>query len=854
MFSIPDFMKASEHKTLGGNITPLNYNLEFDTDLKSFLYFGTVKIKVRVKNSSRVIKLNASKLKVKSVRVISKNGVQIARHILNQREETLWLMLDKPVVGQTLIEIDFIGTNTEGMYGFYRSSYKHGSKTEYMLTTQFEAADARAAFPCFDEPEFKATFDVTLVVDRDLTAISNMPVKSMGENSGRKSVTFCTTPRMSTYLLYLGVGRYEELHSHLGRTKISVLTTPGKKELAKLSMAYAKKFISFYQKYFGIGYPLPKIDLIAVPDFAANAMENWGAITFRETALLGTEKSPILIKQRIAEVVAHELAHQWFGDLVTMEWWDDLWLNESFATFMSYKAMDAVFPMWDIRAKYLEDVIGTAFEADEVKSTHPISVHVNTPEQISAIFDRISYEKGGTVLHMLENYAGAEAFRQGLHDYLEAHKYGNATKYDLLNSIDKEVRKKSRLFQFTKVASYWIEDADYPIINVIKKAYRFELTQGRFVISNAKGSDQIWPIPLRYISEKDAKEKFLLMDKKSLSIRTNGSKWIKLNHGQHDLYRVRYQKGVLARLGEIIKSKRLSSIDAWGVENDLFVLARTGGVPVEDYFDFVKKYCLESDYPLNINIATHLAWLYTMLFETKKLRELKDTATDYLAGMMKGIGWCTLRNEPSKTTIFRGAVIRSLGMLDRTEVLDRANLLFKNFVLKGKNIDMNIRSAVYFLVAWSGDEGAFDKLASLYKKEMVPDEKIRFLQALAMFKKEKLAKRALDFSISENVKLQDSFIIPQFMALNPISKRYLWPWTKANWKRLMKKYAVGTNLLPRYVSNLSEESNIETKRDIESFFSSKQNMREDIRRALKQTLERIDANIGFMQKNNLIEE
>jgi len=843
-------MKEKRHRTLGNNVVPSNYHLIFDTNLKSFVYSGRARIEVGIKEPTKIIKLNASNLKIKNARIISGSSMQIARHILNQKEETLWLLIDNSIVGRAIIEINFTGTNNDKMYGFYRSSYKHGGKENYILTTQFEAADARAAFPCFDEPEFKAIFNVELIVDNNLRAVSNMPVKSIRKGQDRKTVKFYTTPKMSTYLLYLGVGRYEELSSRLGKIRVNVLTTPGKKKLSRLSLGYAKKFILFYEKYFGVNYPLPKIDLLAIPDFAAGAMENWGAITFRETALLGSEKSPIAIKQRIAEVVAHELAHQWFGDLVTMRWWDDLWLNESFATFMSYKAMEAIFPEWSVRAQYLEDVIGTAFVADEVKSTHPVSVHVSTPEQISAIFDRISYEKGGTVLHMLEDYVGAEMFRQGLHNYLKSYKYGNATKYDLFNSIDGEVRKSNKTSQFAKIANYWVEGADYPVIDVVKRGNIFELKQNCFIISNAKGSKQIWPIPLRYISENDQRERFLLMDKRGALIRARHSNWIKLNYGQDYLYRVRYSSEMLARLGELIKEGKLSSIDAWGVENDLFVFIRTGSKAVEDYLDFVNNYCLEADYPLNFGIASHLAWLYGMLFGTQKFSALEEVATKYFRGVMKRVGWRTLPNERSTTTLFRDVAIRNLGMLNDKETIDRAATLFNCFIAGGKGIDLDIRSAVYFLAAWTGGKSTFNKLVALYKSETIPDEKIRLLQSLALFKTDRLVKMALDFSLSKEVKLQDSSIIPQFVTMNPIGKNGLWRWIRMNWKHLMERYAPGTNVLPRYISNLSDESSTKVRKEIERFFNDKQNMREDIKRALRETLERIDANINFMRKNS----
>ncbi|MEM0144021.1 MAG: M1 family metallopeptidase, partial [Candidatus Parvarchaeum sp.] len=358
---------------LSGAVKPISYKLFFDTDFKNFVYDGMEEIEIMISKPSSSIKINSNRIKFKDVKIVS-NGIQQDCKIKTyKKNKTATLSFDKAVSGKATLLIAFSGTNNEDMYGFYKSEYtgQKGTK-EFILASQFEAADARAAFPCFDEPEFKATFDVTMEIPKDMRAISNMPIESEKIKNDRKTVKFLRTPKMSSYLLFLGVGKFDSVSTSLGKLKISVLATPGKKQLCYLALGYAKKFVAFYENYFGIKYPLPKLDLIAIPDFAAGAMENWGAITFRETAMLGTEKgSAVSYKQQIAETVAHELAHQWFGDLVTMEWWNDLWLNESFATYMSFKAMEAVFPEWQMDVQYFDEVIATAFSADSLINTHP---------------------------------------------------------------------------------------------------------------------------------------------------------------------------------------------------------------------------------------------------------------------------------------------------------------------------------------------------------------------------------------------------------------------------------------------------------------------------------------------------
>ncbi len=372
------------HETLGNNVIPSRYTLFFEPDLSTFQFKGLARIAVHIAKKTRRIQLNAKELNLQAASVKSRGPSYDAKVSYNHKNERVILEFPTAVSGEVELNISFTGTNNDTSHGFYRSKYTDNGKELYMLASQFEAADARAAFPCFDEPAFKALFDVSFAVDPELQCLSNMPIKSESKNGPKKVVTFCTSPKMSTYLLYLSVGRFDFLSEKLGPVKISVVTVPGKKKYASLALQYGKRFLKFYEHYFGIKYPLPKLDLIALTDFSAgsSAMENWGAITFRESDLLADENVSVAKRQRIAEVIAHELAHQWFGNLVTMGWWNDLWLNESFATMMAFKALDSAFPEWNMHAQYLSDDVNVALSVDQLIATHPISVKVNTPGEI----------------------------------------------------------------------------------------------------------------------------------------------------------------------------------------------------------------------------------------------------------------------------------------------------------------------------------------------------------------------------------------------------------------------------------------------------------------------------------------
>ena len=351
-------------------ISKINYDLIFEPFFSNFTFNGTEIISFTLSKPIKTLKLNSAELKINKCYIV-KNGKTIhTKYNIDEKKEELNITPEKIINGKVKLCIEFTGTLNDRLLGFYRSQYKDKSgKRKYLATTQFEAADARRAFPCWDEPAVKATFDVSLIIDKTLSAISNMPQKTKKKFGAKTLVEFERTPVMSTYLLYLGVGEFEFLETKLRNIKIRVVTTRGKKSKAKLSLELTKKFLAEYEKYFGIKYPLPKLDMLAIPDFAAGAMENWGAITFRETILLYDPKtSSTRTKQYIAEVISHEIAHQWFGNLVTMKWWNDLWLNESFATFMATKIVDRFYPEWDYWDQFLDDAMNTAMSLDALNS------------------------------------------------------------------------------------------------------------------------------------------------------------------------------------------------------------------------------------------------------------------------------------------------------------------------------------------------------------------------------------------------------------------------------------------------------------------------------------------------------
>ncbi len=847
---------SAERAVLGDNVMPLRYVLRFEPGIGNFVYRGIESIYVRISKRARRIRLNAVGLDIRAATVVSRGKEQKARVIRDVKTERITLLCNNAVGGNAEIRLEFEGRNGDSLYGFYRSKYSAGKGSGYLLTTQLEAANARNAFPCFDEPALKATFDVSMLVDESLECISNMPVKSTEHMGPKKLVTFYTTPKMSTYLLYLGVGRYERLSGKYRGIRVSVLTTPGKKALASVPLEYAMSFLKFYERYFGIMFPLPKIDLLAIPDFAAGAMENWGAITFREADLLCDEKAAVAVKQRIAEVVAHELAHQWFGDLVTMKWWNDLWLNESFATFMSFKAMDNVFPSWNMKAQYLDDTIGIAFSADQLKSTHPISVEVHEPGEIDQIFDEISYEKGGTILNMLEDYAGSSAFRSGLRAYLSSYAYSNAVQLDLWKAIGKAAERDGNK-TFVDVAKCWINKAGYPLVSVRPDGDALLMSQERFYLGDARRRDsEKWLIPLHLarLSTRRRESKFL-MRKANEKLESIGNTTLKLNYGQSGLYRVMYPQEHLEAIGNTIKNAELGTVDAWGVENDLFAFAIGRRAGIDDYLDFVEKYCFAAGYPLNVGVLAHLRYLFNLFYDSgERFRHVRHLLGMYSSDVIKQIGWMRSDSESNTTTMARSSAVFASGLSGDRTTLSRVHRFFMLYMSGKAQLDSNLRSAVYNLAALNYSEEAYPLLRKRYEGEGIPEERMRLLAALGMLGSKGLVSEALEYSLSGHVRLQDSYVIPAVASSNPIGRDLIWGWTRRKWKGLMNRYGSGTHILGRYVSNMSYAHDYAMLSEVKAFFSKRENFRKDIGQSLAKTLERIKINADFMKFSSIAEE
>ncbi len=832
--------------SLGDAVIPEHYVIKIEPNLSTFVFYGQETIHVFVRKSTDRITLNSKNLEILSASATSGGRTYGARLSINKVKEEITLHLLHRVKGKVKIDINFSGRNEDKLYGFYRSSYEYKGKKRYLLTTQFEPNDARSAFPCFDEPVLKATFSLSMAIDRSMSAISNMPIKIESDiDNGKKLVEFDITPKMSSYLLYFSVGNFERITKRLGKIEVGVITVPGRIKQAEMALGFGVKFVEFFQNYFKIRYPLPKIDLIAVPDFAVGAMENWGAITFREVRLLGDEKkSALQAKQSIASVIAHELAHQWFGDLVTMEWWDDLWLNESFATFMACKALDSVFPEWKMDDQYLLEAVSVAMNSDQLISTHPISVNVKNPAEIEQIFDNISYEKGGSVLYMLENYVGLEVFRKGLHNFLSKNSYSNATKTELWGEISAEARKRG-IRDVECIAKNWIEMPGYPVVEVSQSKSTLDLVQNRLTLSTALKSDA-WPIPLSYKMQ-DGSKGSILMLKKRLRIKIGGNKWVKLNQSQLGFYRASYPEDILEGLGKAIRTGIIQDRDAWGVENDLFFFARSARMHVSEYFDFITKYCMVDSQLLNFGVLSHLIWLCTILEGTNMQAKANAAAASYGKAVLGRLTWDSEEDDNPLTVMLRASSISLLGLIRYDEVIKKSKSLFKAFLDKKRAINPDLRLPVYVNVVRSDPDRTYSAMKQLYLRADDPEAKKLFLMAIGAASDKAHARDVMSFSISKSVRLQDSLFVLSSEASHPEAHSLLWSWLKQNWKFILRKYPVGMHR--RFIELFSSAKDVSICYDMKKFFGVKANAPDEVKRAITQTLERIQANISFIKKN-----
>ncbi len=805
------------------HVVPTRYDLRLEPDLATLTFRGDETIALTVTAPTREIVLNAVELTITHATAVDERGRSLAgaARVDDGAERCRLVFPAELAPGPWRLRLAFTGTLNDKLRGFYRSSYKDaGGATRLLAATQFEATDARRAFPCWDEPAFKAVFAVTLVIDPALTAVSNTRVLAERREGGKKILTFADTIKMSTYLVAFVVGELEATEPVLvGRTPVSVRCVPGKRRLAAFGHEIAVASLGFFEAYYGLPYPGDKLDLLAIPDFAAGAMENLGAITFRETALLVDERQASHAElERVADVVAHENAHMWFGDLVTMTWWNGIWLNEAFATFMEMLAVDAWKPEWR-RWTTFGVSRAAALSVDGLHSTRPIEFPVRAPKDADAMFDVLTYEKGAAVLRMLEQYLGADVFREGVRAYLRTHAYANADTGDLWAALGRAAGQP-----IPAVMDGWIFKPGYPLVSARLEGHELVLSQRPFTYlpepppgaSPAGERDQRWQVPLQVRVSADgapAPRRLLLVDGEARLPLPERFDAVLVNEGGHGFYRVRYTGDLLERL--LAGLGGLAPIERFNLVNDAWAVTVAGLMPLTDYLDLTARFRDERDRNVWSVLIGSFGTLHRIVEPAGRPR-LAALVRDRLAPAFAALGWEPRPGEDELTRQLRGDLVRALGVLgDDPRVQAEATERYAAH-LAGREADPNVLPALIAILAHAGDAARYDEFLKRFASASTPQEEQRYLYALAGFRQPALLEQTLARTINGEFRTQDAPFVARVLLLSVHGRELAWAFVKKHWEEMDRQYPKhGLRRLAEGVTGLATP---ELERDVHAFF------------------------------------
>jgi aminopeptidase N len=681
-----------------------------------------------------------------------------------------------------------------------------------MLGTQFEATDARRFFPCWDEPAFRARFQLTTVVPENWLAVSNMPVASEKKIADGKEVHFAATPPMSSYLNVFVAGDLDLIESRSGTTQIRVITTKGKAELGRYALDATAQILQYYNDYFGVPYPLPKLDQIALPGGFGGAMENWGGITYYESALLFDPKnSSAETKQNIYEVLAHEMAHQWFGDLVTMAWWDNLWLNEGFASWMGSKCTAHFNPQWEVwlrrelprdptrRAGIAKEA---AMEGDARSTTHPIQQTIATEAEANSAFDDITYKKGQSFLRMLESFLGEKVFRDGIRRYIAAHKYSNTTTADLWNALSEASKKP-----IGEIATGWTTQPGFPVVKVKQEGdEKIQLAQERFTVNFKNAPALEWKIPLTY-SVVGAEPATLLMTSKTGSLRNiPGDRALKLNVNGAGNYRVEYDESSWKLLLEALP--KLGVEDRVNLLSDAWALVQAGRAPVSLYFELVEKLPASTELAEREQIINVLDFVNRLLVGSPEREKFQRYARSLLRPTFETLGWKQKEGEVAAATNLRASLINALGDLDDSEIIAGCRERFEKYFANPASLAPDLRPSVLAIVGHYADEQTWSKLHELGLKTTSIEEKQNYYSALAEAIDPKLVKKTLPIALTDELPTSRALFLVPLVARDSGHPDIAWEFSKANMKTLLAKTdaAAANRYAPSLFTFFSDDS------------------------------------------------
>jgi puromycin-sensitive aminopeptidase len=768
------------------SVIPSRYELTIEPDLDAGTFSGSEVVAVTVHEPVDRVILNAKELEVEEggeIRSVEAGGaVAIDRVEADAQTERVTLHLAAPLEpGDWLLHLGFRGEINRKMVGFYRSSYDDEGVEHVIATTHFEATDARMCFPCWDEPDLKAVFGITMVVAEGLTALSNGPEaerEALGD--GRARVRFADTMVMSTYLVCLVVGPLAVTDAVDARgVPVRVVCRPGQEHLAPFGLDEAVSSLNWFADYYAIAYPDAKLDNVAIPDFAQGAMENLGCVTYRETLLLLDPGATTPEEQLgVAETVAHELAHMWFGDLVTMRWWNGIWLNEAFATFMSYLAVDALHPEWRVWDAFTR-IRANAFEVDALESTRTIEYPVASPDDASGMFDTLTYTKGGAVLRMLEQWLGPERFRDGIRRYLAKHAYGNTETHDLWDALEAETGEPVR-----RVMDAWIFQPGYPAITVRREGEELRLAQHRFIPSDPDDGTT-WPVPLliRQVVDGDARTRAVLVEADGLAIPLEDPEaLVVVNAGGSSFVRVFYDDELRERLVARAFTD-LSPAERQCLVDDAWAAVVAGDAPATAFLDLVAGFSLEDDLSVWRAILTGLSWCDRFVDGDARDR-FRDLVRDLVRPAFGRLGWEPREGGSDLERELRGELIRALGILgDDPETQAQAREAERD-----ATVEPAVAAASVDVVATGGGEGEFDRFFARAKDASTPQEQERYREGLARFRDPALMDRLLAASLDE-LRPQDSPFVLARSVMNRDLGAQAWRFVADHWDELGDRIA-----------------------------------------------------------------
>jgi puromycin-sensitive aminopeptidase len=804
------------------HVVPLRYDLHLEPDLTAFTFTGSESVTVQVREATSDLLLNAAELEILEAAVErvgdGAGGLRLRGGAEMDEEATRCrLRFPEPLSpGEWRLHIAFKGILNDKLRGFYRSRYKDETGTTHVLAaTQFEATDARRAFPCWDEPAFKAVFAVTLAIDPALTAVSNTAIRSDRIEHGRKIVRFHDTIKMSTYLVAFVVGRLEATPPvMIGATPLRVWAAPGKGRLAAFGQDIGAFSLRFFEDYYGMRYPGDKLDLLAIPDFASGAMENLGAITFRENALLLDERAATQAeRERVADVVAHENAHMWFGDLVTMSWWNGLWLNEAFATFMEMLAVDAWKPEWR-RWETFGAGRAAAMIVDGLHSTRPVLA----PKDADAMFDVLTYEKGASILRMLEQHLGPEVFRDGIRGYLRAHAYGSADTCHLWAALEEVSRQP-----VPDLMDDWIFRPGYPLVSAeVDARGDLALSQQRFTYLPEPEDAQRWQVPVQVrVSEGGrATTRSLVMTGAETRVSLpRGFASVLLNAGGHGFYRVRYSPELLERL--LDAGDQLSGIERFNLVNDAWAAAVAGLIPLADYLDLTAR--LRGVRDRNVwGVVVDSFHALNRLVAPSERPGLEALLRDRVGPAAADLGWVPRAEEEELTRQLRGDLLRALGIVGNdTRVQGRAAELYA--ACAGGDapeaLDPNVLAAIIGILAHTGDTARYGGFLQAFRASASPQEERRYLFSLAAFREPALQDRTLALTLNGEIRTQDGPFVIHAMLMSVFARERAWAFVKANWDRMDQMFP--KTGLRRMCGGVVGLATPELEQDVRQFFADR---------------------------------